>query len=107
MKFFFCSLDKASDSFLKSNLEHHGCQAYTIDKLRFKIQTDTELIPSDTEFMVRLTPDKDKKTIEISDNGIGMTYDEVLENIGTIAKSGTAAFLEAMEKSKNIFSPIG
>ncbi len=72
-----------------------------IDKLRFKVQTDTELIPSDTEFKIRLTPDKDKQTFEISDNGIGMTYDEVLDNIGTIAKSGTTAFLEAMEKSKN------
>ncbi len=72
-----------------------------IDKLRFKVQTDTELIPSDTEFKIRLTPDRDKQTFEISDNGIGMTYDEVLDNIGTIAKSGTAAFLEAMEKSKN------
>ncbi len=70
-----------------------------IDKLRFKMQTETDLVDADTEFTIRITPDEENRTIEVSDNGIGMTYDEVLENIGTIAKSGTAAFLEAMEES--------
>ncbi len=71
-----------------------------IDRLRFKAQTDADIMGDDTEFFIRITPDKDKKTLEISDNGIGMTYDEVMENIGTIAKSGTSAFLEAIENSK-------
>ena len=72
-----------------------------IDKLRFKSQTDPEILGDDTEFKIKITPDGIKQTLEISDNGIGMTYDEVLENIGTIAKSGTKAFLEALEASQN------
>jgi molecular chaperone HtpG len=72
-----------------------------IDKLKFKSQTDTDILGDDTEFKIKIIPDKIKTTLEISDNGIGMTYDEVMENIGTIAKSGTSAFLEALEKSKD------
>lgn len=71
-----------------------------IDKLRFNSQTEPELLGDDPEFKIKIFADKDKNTLEISDNGIGMTYDEVMENIGTIAKSGTAAFLEAMNQSK-------
>jgi molecular chaperone HtpG len=50
----------------------------------------------DTELKIRITADKKERTLEIADNGIGMTYDEVVENIGTIAKIGTAGFLESM-----------
>lgn len=67
-----------------------------IDKVRFQAQTDAHILGDDTEFKIRITPNKKKKTLEISDNGIGMTYDEMVENIGTIAKSGTADFLSAM-----------
>ena len=67
-----------------------------IDKLRFKAQTEPELLGDDTELKIRITADKKKRTLEIADNGIGMTYDEVVENIGTIAKSGTAGFLESV-----------
>ncbi len=66
-----------------------------IDKLRFKAQTQSDIMGTDTEFKIKIVPNKKKRTLEISDNGIGMTYDEVVENIGTIAKSGTASFLEA------------
>ncbi len=72
-----------------------------IDKLRFRSQTEPELLGDDVEFKIKLIPDQKKQTLTVSDNGIGMTYDEVMENIGTIAKSGTSAFLEALEKSKN------
>jgi molecular chaperone HtpG len=67
-----------------------------IDKLRFKAQTEPELLGDDTELRIRITADKKKRTLEIDDNGIGMTYDEVVDNIGTIAKSGTAGFLESV-----------
>ena len=71
-----------------------------IDKLRFRAQTEPEILGDDTEFKIKITPDGIKQTIEISDNGIGMTYNEVMENIGTIAKSGTAAFLEAISSTQ-------
>jgi molecular chaperone HtpG len=67
-----------------------------IDKLRFRAQTESELLGDDTELKIRITPDKNKMTLEIADNGIGMTYEEVVENIGTIAKSGTADFLASV-----------
>jgi len=72
-----------------------------IDKLRFRAQTDSHLMGTDTDLKIKITRDKDKNTLEVSDNGIGMTYDEVVENIGTIAKSGTAGFLEAVGAAKN------
>ena len=71
-----------------------------IDKLRFKSQTSPDILGGDSDFYIRIMADSENKTLEVIDNGIGMTYDEVMENIGTIAKSGTMAFLEAIEKSK-------
>ena len=69
-----------------------------IDKIRFKAQTDDIILGEDTEFQIRIERDGINNRLTVEDNGIGMTYDEVMENIGTIAKSGTAAFLEAMEQ---------
>jgi len=68
-----------------------------IDKLRFKAQTDEGILGVDGEFKIKITRDPIKNTLTVEDNGTGMTYDEVLENIGTIAKSGTNDFLEAMK----------
>ena len=78
-----------------------------IDKARFKEQTEPELFEKDNDYHIRISTDPENKIFEISDNGIGMTYDEVNDNIGTIAKSGTAAFMEALEKSKseNVLTP--
>jgi molecular chaperone HtpG len=70
-----------------------------LDKLRFRAQTDSHLMGTDTDLKIKIT--RKKNTLEISDNGIGMTFDEVVENIGTIAKSGTAGFLEAVGAAKN------
>jgi molecular chaperone HtpG len=71
-----------------------------IDKARFKEQTEPELFSDDNDFHIRLAVDAESNTFEISDNGIGMSFDEVNDNIGTIAQSGTAAFMKALEKSK-------
>ncbi|MBP7766225.1 MAG: molecular chaperone HtpG [Syntrophaceae bacterium] len=67
-----------------------------LDKLRFKSQLDTGILGEDTEFKIKIKADPENRTLEVSDNGIGMTYEEVVENIGTIAKSGTAGFLSAI-----------
>jgi molecular chaperone HtpG len=72
-----------------------------IDKARFKEQTEPDLFADDNDYHIRLAADSEAKTFTITDNGIGMTFDEVNDNIGTIAQSGTAAFMEALEKSKN------
>ncbi len=71
-----------------------------IDKLRYKSQTDNDILGDDAEFKVTIRRDGITRTLEVADNGIGMTYDEVMENIGTIAQSGTTAFLKALEQSK-------
>lgn len=78
-----------------------------IDKAKFREQTEPDLFADDTDYNIRLALDPENKTFQVSDNGIGMTFDEVNDNIGTIAQSGTAAFMEAVEQSKkeNALSP--
>ena len=67
-----------------------------IDKLRFAALSDDSLLEGQGDYEVRVNVDKEANTITLSDNGIGMTRDEVVENLGTIAKSGTAAFLDGL-----------
>jgi molecular chaperone HtpG len=66
------------------------------DKLRFKALSDASLFEGDGELRVRISADKENNTITISDNGIGMTHDQVVEHLGTIAKSGTAEFFSKL-----------
>ncbi|WP_197062304.1 molecular chaperone HtpG [Dickeya chrysanthemi] len=66
------------------------------DKLRFRALSAPELYEGDGELRVRVSIDKEKRTLTISDNGIGMSRDDVVDNLGTIAKSGTKAFLESL-----------
>ncbi len=66
------------------------------DKLRFEALSDEALYQGDSDLKIRITFDKDSRTITVSDNGIGMSREEVIENIGTIAKSGTRQFFEAL-----------
>ena len=72
-----------------------------IDKVRFASLTNQELLEGNTDFQIFLVPDVASHTLTISDNGIGMSYEEVIENIGTIAKSGTKAFLEKLKEEKD------
>ena len=79
-----------------------------IDKLKFEALTNSEILGEDKDFKINLSVDKDKREITISDNGIGMTYEEVAENIGTIAKSGSKAFKEKLKDvSKDDIDIIG
>ena len=66
------------------------------DKLRFAALNNADLYEGQTDLAIRIDFDKDAKTLTISDNGIGMSREEVIENLGTIAKSGTAQFLESL-----------
>ena len=71
-----------------------------IDKLKFKSLTDTDILKGDDKFKININVDKENRTLTISDNGIGMTYEEVDDNIGTIAKSGSKLFKEQLEEAK-------
>lgn len=71
--------------------------ADAIDKARFLSLTQQDMI---RDWEIRIEADKDTKTLIISDNGVGMNRDELIENLGTIAHSGTKAFTEALEKAK-------
>ena len=71
-----------------------------IDKVHYESLTNHDILEGDEDYEIFLVPDKDSHTLTISDNGIGMNKDELIENIGTIAKSGTKAFLEQLKKAK-------
>jgi molecular chaperone HtpG len=75
-----------------------------VDKIRFLSLTQKELLEEDSKFEIRITLDKDAKTFTISDNGIGMNHDEIIQNIGTIARSGSKNFIQnlAEDQSKNL-----
>ncbi|WP_193161193.1 molecular chaperone HtpG [Microbulbifer hainanensis] len=64
------------------------------DKLRFEALSKPELLEEDPELRIRIEFDKEEGTLTITDNGIGMSRDEVIENLGTIARSGTSAFMQ-------------
>ncbi len=66
------------------------------DKLRFEALSDDALMEGDSELKIQVEFDKDKKTVTIRDNGIGMNREEVMANIGTIAKSGTKQFFDSL-----------
>jgi molecular chaperone HtpG len=64
------------------------------DKLRYLALTDADLVAGDPDFKIRLSVDADEKTLTIVDNGVGMTEEELEQNLGTIASSGTGAFID-------------
>jgi molecular chaperone HtpG len=71
------------------------------DKLRFEALQNDALYDGDSDLHVRVTTDKEKRTITISDNGIGMSREEVVDHIGTIAKSGTQQFFDSLTGDQN------
>lgn len=78
-----------------------------IDKLKFESLTQHDLLPSNHEPAIRLEADKNARTLKIIDNGIGMSHDEVIEYIGTIAKSGTKKFVQMNDELKKRPELIG
>jgi molecular chaperone HtpG len=78
------------------------------DRLRYAALTEPNLTEGDANYRVVLTPVKSSKTLTVADNGIGMNHDELIENLGTIARSGTAAFLKDLSgDSRKDMSLIG
>ena len=72
-----------------------------IDKARYEALTSSDMLEGEKAWKIKITSDKDAGTLTISDNGIGMTRDEVVEALGTIAHSGTRVFLRFLQE-KNI-----
>ncbi len=71
------------------------------DKLRYLSLTEPGLVADDPEFGITVTLDKDKKTLTVSDNGIGMNREDLISHLGTIARSGSAQFVQAIEEGKS------
>ncbi len=78
------------------------------DRLRYRAIAEPDLLDGDAEFRIRIEVDKDARTIAVADNGEGMGRDELVENLGTIARSGTAAFADRLTgDAKNDVALIG
>src|SRR5262245_43923053 len=71
-----------------------------LDRIRFRAVTEPELLPAGQALKVQIIPNTETQTLEIRDNGIGMTAEELATHLGTIAKSGSREFLEKLEQAK-------
>ncbi len=96
------SLYSNRDIFLRELISN---SSDAIDKIRFEAHSNEELLEGNSDWKIKLIPDKDAGTLTIRDNGIGMNMAEVEENIGTIARSGTKAFMQALKDKATTDNP--
>ena len=92
------SLYKDREVFLREMLSN---ASDALNRIRFEMLTNQDVLDPKAELSIRITPDKEAATLTIQDTGIGMTKDEIIENLGTIAQSGARNFIEAA-KDKNV-----
>jgi len=97
------SLYKDKEVFLRELLSN---ASDALNRLRFEMLTNHAVLDPEAELCIRISVDKDAKTIMIRDTGIGMTRDEVIENLGTIAQSGARKFLEAAKEQKGDLAQV-
>ena len=98
------SLYQNKDVFLRELISN---ASDALDKIRFLSITNPELLGTKTELEIRVSYDADKKTLTIADSGIGMTKDELIANLGTVANSGTTKFMNAIQDGAAEISQIG
>ena len=97
------SLYKDREVFLRELLSN---ASDALNRLRFEMVTNHNVLDSSTELKIHITADKDARMLTIQDTGIGMTRDEMIENLGTIAQSGARKFLDATKDQKVDFSQL-
>ena len=97
------SLYKDREVFLRELLSN---ASDALNRLRFEMVTNQNILDSNAELQIRIKTDKDARMLIIQDTGIGMTKDEVIENLGTIAQSGARKFLDATKDKKVDFTQV-
>ena len=97
------SLYKDREVFLRELLSN---ASDALNRVRFEMLTDHQVLDSGVDLCIRLSVDKEKRLLTIQDTGIGMTRDEIIENLGTIAQSGARKFVEATKDNKTDFSQV-
>ena len=97
------SLYKDREVFLRELLSN---ASDALNRIRFEMLTDHQVLDAGSELRVRLTADKENRLLTIQDTGIGMTRDEIIADLGTIAQSGARKFMEATQDKKTDFSQV-
>jgi molecular chaperone HtpG len=97
------SLYKDREVFLRELLSN---ASDALNRMRFEMVTNQEVLDSKTELKIHIQADKEMRTLTITDSGIGMTHDEIIENLGTIAQSGARKFMEIANDKKGDLSQV-
>ena len=97
------SLYKDREVFLRELLSN---ASDALNRIRFEMVTNRDVLDPDAELAIHIHADKESRTLTIQDTGIGMTRDEIVENLGTIAQSGARKFIEATKDKKADFTQV-